>query len=72
MIPTRAFTPRVLPLSIALLALSRVRLKGYTRGLLRPHQTGPSSSRLMRTWRLTWAFSTKPKPIIMVNIEVPP
>jgi len=26
----------------------------------------------MRTARLTWALSTKPRPTIMVSIEVPP
>ncbi len=36
------------------------------------HHRSPNSSRLMRTSRLTWALSTKPKPTIMVSIEVPP
>jgi hypothetical protein len=81
MIPIEAFAPMVshtkgvskgAPLSIALLPLSRVRSHGLGGWEPQAYQRGPSSSRLMRTARFTWALSTKPNPIIIVTIEVPP
>ncbi len=53
------------PLNTALRALSSRRERCA-------YQRSPSSSRRMRKERLTWALSTKPKPTIMVRIEVPP
>jgi hypothetical protein len=61
--------PRGLPLPLPLLACP---VSLVTSGLPPTHHKALVSSGRKTTLRLIWALSTKPKPTIMVSIEVPP
>ena len=59
--------PRGLPLALPLVTCPAfpIAYRGH-------YQKAPASDRRKVTFRLTWALSTNPSPIIMVSIEVPP